>query len=447
MDSRTDFDIAVVGGGIVGLAAAYKIARKHPEVRIVVLEKEEELAQHQTGHNSGVIHSGLYYRPGSAKARTCTAGRRELVAFAEEYGIPFDICGKIVVATNEKEAERLDELFETGMENGVEGLEKIEADKIEEMEPACKGVAALKVPCTGIIDFVAVANKLAELFVAQGKKNRIKTCCEVTGFDRHDFFTRISTTQGTIDARYIINCAGLFSDRIAVLDQVKPEVRIVPFRGDYYDLTENAAEKVKALIYPVPDPAFPFLGVHFTRTIGGSVECGPNAVLALKREGYGKKDFSLKDAWESLCYKGTLKLFVRHCRYGVGEYVRAFSKKRFVASLQKLIPSVTEEDIKPGKTGVRAQAVGPDGSIVDDFRIVTGVRSVHVLNAPSPAATACLAIGEHINRIAEEHFKLTGKKKKKAKAKAKKTKKKKKAATGKSKSTTARKTRAKAAKD
>ena len=406
MNGRTDFDIVVVGGGIIGLASAYKIALSHPDTRIAVLEKEEKLASHQTGHNSGVIHSGLYYKPGSNKAITCIKGRKELVAFAKKHRIGHEICGKIIVATKQKELAELERLYTNGLENKIEGIEKISSEKIQEIEPFCEGIAGIYVPCTGIIDFVKVAEKLAELIQKKGNGSQILTGHEVTGFDKHDFYTRILTKRDDFSTKYIINCAGLQSDRIAEEDGVEPGVKIVPFRGDYYELTETAKEKVKALIYPVPDPKFPFLGVHLTRTIEDKVECGPNAVFSFKREGYGKTDFSLTDAWDSLSYRGTLKMFIKNWRYGLNEYARAFSRKLFLRSLQRLIPSLQDEDIKPCKSGVRAQAVSRKGRPVDDFKIERRKNSIHVLNAPSPAATASLAIGDYINEIATEQFKL-----------------------------------------
>ena len=406
MKQKVDFDIVVVGGGIVGLASAYKIAQNHPGISIAVLEKEKQIAAHQTGHNSGVIHSGLYYQPGSNKAKTCAEGRKELVAFAKEHGIRYEICGKIIVATKEKELTNLEQVFRNGLENEIEGIEKIGPDEISEIEPFCHGIAGIRVPCTGIIDFTEVAKKLAELIEAKGK-NKILTSHKVQLCDKHDYFTSVVTNNGTLDARYIINCAGLQCDRVAKMCGVETKMRIVPFRGDYYDLTEAAREKVKNLIYPVPDPQLPFLGVHFTRRIDGSVECGPNAVFSFRREGYGKTDFSFKDSWESLSYAGTWKMFFRHFKYGLGEYARAFSKKLFLRGLQRLIPSLEADDIKPGNAGVRAQAVEPNGEPIDDFRIEKREGSIHVLNAPSPAATASLAIGDYINQIASEHFELS----------------------------------------
>jgi L-2-hydroxyglutarate oxidase len=405
MNEHIDFDIIVVGGGIVGLASAYRILLSHPDIRIAILEKEDKLASHQTGHNSGVIHSGLYYEPGSNKAKTCAKGRKELVSFAKKYKIPHEICGKIIVATQQKEMANLEKIYNKGLQNQVEGIEKISPEQVKEIEPFCEGITGIRVPCTGIIDFVKVAEKLAGL-IAKSDGNKVLTGHEVIGFDRHDFYTKVLTNKENFSAKYIINCAGLQSDRIARADGVEPGVRIVPFRGDYYELTEQAKEKVKGLIYPVPDPAFPFLGVHFTRTVNETVECGPNAVFSFKREGYGKTDFNLADSWDALSYRGTLKMFFKNFRYGLSEYARAFSKKLFLRSLQRLIPSLQNDDIRPLKSGVRAQAIGRDGKLVDDFKIERRKNSIHVLNAPSPAATASLAIGEYINEIATEQFKL-----------------------------------------
>ncbi|MGA2323488.1 MAG: L-2-hydroxyglutarate oxidase [Sedimentisphaerales bacterium] len=404
--NQPDFDIAIIGGGIVGLATAYKIALNHPRLRIAVLEKEPTLAGHQTGHNSGVIHSGLYYKPGSAKARTCTDGRKQLVAFAGQYGIPHEICGKIIVATSEKEMPNFERIFNNGIQNGIEGIAKINPAQIKQIEPYCAGIAGIKVPCTGIIDFVAVVNKLAELIQKQNAENKIFLSRNVTGFQKDTDCTRILTNQEAVSSRFVINCAGLQSDRIARLDGVNIKMRIVPFRGDYYDLKPDAQGKIKNLIYPVPDPTFPFLGVHFTRMIAGGVECGPNAVFSFKREGYGKLDFNLRDTWDSLTYLGTLKMFMKNWRYGLGEYVRAFSKKLFVKQLQRLVPSIQGDDLTPGNSGVRAQAVGADGKPIDDFVIESHGNAIHVLNAPSPAATASLAIADHITSLATQHFKL-----------------------------------------
>jgi L-2-hydroxyglutarate oxidase len=402
----TDFDIVVIGGGIVGLASAYKIQLRCPDVRIGIFEKEEQLAMHQTGRNSCVIHSGLYYESGSYKAENCTKGRKELIDFAAEHNIPYEICGKIIVATDEAELGNLERVFQNGLENQIEGIEKIGPEQISEIEPFCRGIAGIYVPCTGIIDFKEVANKLAELIKSQARESLVMTSREVTAIDRCNGIIKITTNLGEFTTEYLINCAGLQCDRIAKMDGANPAMRIIPFRGDYYELTEGALQKVKNLIYPVPDPAFPFLGVHFTRMIDGTVECGPNAVFSLKREGYGKLDFDLKDSWDSFTFPGTWKLFMRNWRYGLNEYKRAFFKGQFLKQLQRLIPSLRIEDIRPSRAGVRAQAVGPNGEPVDDFKIEKGVNSIHVLNAPSPAATASLAIGETVSQIAAEHFNL-----------------------------------------
>jgi len=406
MKRQVDFDIAVIGGGIVGLASAYRIGQSHPGVSIAVLEKEERVASHQAGHNSGIIHSGLYYKPGSNKAKTCAAGRKELIAFAKEHGIAHKICGKIIVATRPKELSYLELLFRNGQENEIEGIEKIGPDEIKEIEPFCAGIAGIRVPCTGVIDFVEVAERLSELIEANSSGNKVLTSHKVLGFDKHDFYTKVVTDKGALTARYILNCAGLESDRIAKMDGVEVRMRIVPFRGNYYELTDEAAEKVRGLIYPVPDPALPFLGVHFTRRIEGRVECGPNAVFSFKREGYGRADFSFRDTWDALSYGGTWKMFVRNWRYGLAEYTRAFCKKLFLKNVQRLIPTLGPDDIKPGNTGVRAQAVGPRGELVDDFKIERQGRSIHILNAPSPAATASLAIADYVGQVATDFFGL-----------------------------------------
>jgi len=406
MNGSNSFDIAVVGGGIVGLASAYKVALAHPDIRIVVLEKEEEVATHQTGRNSGVIHSGLYYQPGSTKAKTCAKGRKELLTFAKRHRIPYDICGKIVVATEEKERPILEQILQNGLDNDLEGLEEIGPDQIREIEPACEGIAAIRVPNAGIIDFAGVAKKLAGLVERKNKGNKVLTSHKVTGFDRHDFYTNVRTDQEPVSARYVINCAGLQCDRVARMDNVEPNMKIVPFRGDYYELTEEARGKVKGLIYPVPDPALPFLGVHFTRMIGGGVECGPNAVFSFKREGYGKTDFSLSDTLDALSYPGLWRMFFKYWKSGMGEYARAFSRKLFLRQLQRLVPSLEDGDIKPCRAGVRAQALDRKGRLIDDFRIERRANSIHVLNAPSPAATAALAIGERVNNVVTRYFKL-----------------------------------------
>lgn len=398
-----EFDIAVIGGGIVGLASAYKIQKEYPKIRLVVLEKEDQLAKHQTGRNSGVIHSGLYYRPGSYRAKNCVNGRKQLVDFAKQYSIKHDVCGKVVVAVFEDELPRLDKIYETGKANGLEGIAKINQQQLKEIEPFVNGIAAIRVPEAGIIDFVGVTNKLAQLILEINPESKILTSCEVLEISDEN---KIITSKGIVKASYNVFCAGLFSDRLAQKDGLSPDMRIVGFRGDYYDLTPQGMEKVKHLIYPVPNPEFPFLGVHFTRMVDGTIECGPNAVFTFKREGYGKTDFNFKDTLEALLYKGTWKLFFKHWRFGWKEYRRAFSKRLFLKELNRLVPSLKMSDIKVGRSGVRAMALGNDGEVFDDFKIEHKQNSIHVLNAPSPAATACLAIGDEVLKVAQKKFRL-----------------------------------------
>lgn len=405
-DQGRSYDLIVIGGGIVGLASAWKINLRFPDLRILVLEKENEVAAHQTGHNSGVIHSGLYYKPGSYKAKNCVDGRRELVQFAKEHRIPHDICGKIVVATNESELPHLNRVFNNGLQNDVEGIRKIGPDEIRDIEPYCVGIEAIWVPCTGIIDYADVARKYVELLRLKFSQSDVLTGHEVTGFEKREHETIVSTPKGQFTGKYIISCTGLQCDRIAKKEGVQPGMQIVGFRGDYYDLSEKGMGKVRNLIYPVPNPQFPFLGVHFTRMIHGGVECGPNAVFTFKREGYGKTDFNLRDTVEALTYQGTWKLFYKHWRFGLDEYKRAFSKKLFLNRLRHLIPSLEMDDLVPGRAGVRAMALDPDGEMIDDFRIERHGNALHVLNAPSPAATASLAIGTAVCDMAAEQFGL-----------------------------------------
>jgi len=399
------YDIAIVGGGIVGAAVAYKIQRAHPTLKIAVFEKEKTLAAHQTGHNSGVIHSGLYYKPGSYKAKNCVAGRTELVQFAQDNKVAHDVCGKVVVAKNESELPFLEKIFANGIANNTEGIEKIDADKIREIEPSCVGVKGIWVPSTGIIDFVGVTNTCAELMKGINPKSSVYLGTEIQNFEKGSINT-LYTNKGEFKSKKIIFCGGLQSDRLAKKDNVNPGMKIVGFRGDYYELTDQAKHKVRNLIYPVPNPAFPFLGVHFTRMVNGDVECGPNAVFTFKREGYGKTDFNWKDTREALAYKGTWKLFKNNWRFGLDEYRRAFSKKLFLERLRDLIPSLEMEDLKPGRSGVRAMALGPEGEMIEDFKIEYKDNAIHVLNAPSPAATSCLAIGDQVREMADKYFDL-----------------------------------------
>ncbi len=400
------YDIAIIGGGIVGAATLYKLQNRFPDKKIVLLEKENCLADHQTGHNSGVIHSGLYYKPGSLKAKNCVEGRHELVAFAKENNIAHDVCGKVVVATKESELEYLEKIYQNGVANQIEGLKKITGEEIKQYEPFVEGIAGLFVACTGIIDFRGATAKMVELSLAIQPESKLLLEHEVIDVKKESSTSTIITNKGNLEAKHLVFCAGLQADRLARKDGVNLKEQVVGFRGDYYELTEEAKNKVKNLVYPVPDPAFPFLGVHFTRMTNGDVECGPNAVFTFKREGYGKTDFSLKDSWDALTYKGTWKLFFQNMSYGINEYRRAFSKKLFLKTLQVMIPSLTMDDIVPGRAGVRALLLGEDGDTRDDFRIEYHGNSIHVLNAPSPAATASLAIGGYIADEAEKHFAL-----------------------------------------
>lgn len=402
------FDIAIIGGGIVGAATFYQLQRHHPSLKIILLEKESHLAAHQTGNNSGVMHSGLYYKPGSLKAKNCVEGRKALVKFAEENDIPHDVCGKIVVATEEAELPYLDKIFATGLQNGIEGIEKINASEIKEHEPFCAGIAGIWVPCTGIIDYVKATDKMVEIALNINPKSELALNTEANSFEKESSINVISTNKKTYRSKYTIFCGGLQADRLARKDSVNIKEKVVGFRGDYYELNEQAKHKIKNLIYPVPNPDFPFLGVHFTRMTNGEIECGPNAVFTFKREGYGKTDFDWKDTIDALSYRGTWKLFFRNMAFGINEYRRAFSKKLFLKTLQRLVPSLTMDDIKPGRSGVRAMLLSEDGDTRDDFRIEYRDTSIHVLNAPSPAATASLAIGNNIREMAERHFDLAG---------------------------------------
>ena len=396
------YDIAIVGGGIVGLAIAYQIQREFPKLNLIILEKEKELAFHQTGRNSGVIHSGLYYKPNSLKAKNCVKGRKQLVQFAKENNIKHDICGKIVLALNQGEATVLETLKKNGEQNGLENLQILTPLQFKNIEPNAEGVAALWVPQSGIIDYKEVSNKFAELIKQLNPNSKIALNCELLNIEKGLLFS----TKGEIKIKHTIFCGGLFSDRLAKKDKLKLDMQIVGFRGDYYKLTDKAKSKVKKLIYPVPNPEFPFLGVHFTKMIGGDIECGPNAVFTFKREGYQKTDFSWKDTFEAISFLGTWRLFINHWKFGLNEYRRAFSKALFLKELKKMIPTLQMEDIIVGRSGVRAMALGNDGEVIDDFRIVINKNNLHVLNAPSPAATACLAIGQQIMEKAKSHFNL-----------------------------------------
>ena len=372
-----------------------------------MLEKEATVSAHQTGRNSGVIHSGIYYKPGSYKAKNCVEGRRELVAFAREHGIKHDICGKIIVATHESELAHMNKVYANGIANGVEDLRLITAEEIKEIEPYCEGIAGIWVGCTGIIDYVGFSKKLAELIENKFDGSKVFLNTEAKDFVKQGDKTIIKTNKGNFETKFLVACAGLQSDRIAKKEGTGTDSAIVGFRGDYYDLSEKGRKKVRNLIYPVPNPQFPFLGVHFTRMTNGEIECGPNAVFVFKREGYGKTDFNMKDTAEAFGYGGTWKFFAKHWRFGLDEYRGAFSKAYFLKRLQKLIPSLEMEDIIPGRAGVRAMALSKEGNMIDDFKIEAKGNAIHVLNAPSPAATAALAIGKAVEEMATKHFHLS----------------------------------------
>ncbi|MBI4528997.1 MAG: L-2-hydroxyglutarate oxidase [Deltaproteobacteria bacterium] len=404
------FNLSVIGGGILGLATAMEFARRVPGIRLLVLEKERGVAAHQTGHNSGVIHSGIYYKPGSLKAQTCVSGRTALLQFCEENSIRYDLCGKVIVATGEEELPRLEELFRRGKANGVEGLEIIGPERLREIEPHAHGIRALYAPTSGIIDFTQVAEVYAQKIRDMG--GEILTSAQLKRIIPESGGITLETTAGEFRTRHLINCAGLFADRIARMEtgagpsKAREQLRIVPFRGEYYKLAPEKQFLVRALVYPVPDPRFPFLGVHFTRKIHGEVEAGPNAVLAFAREGYEKTDVNVRDLWEIFSYRGFLSIARKYWKTGLGEFYRSISKAAFVKALQKLIPEIRSDDLMPGGAGVRAQAISPAGQLVDDFVIAESARAIHVLNAPSPGATASLAIGKRIVDIASKAFSL-----------------------------------------
>jgi L-2-hydroxyglutarate oxidase LhgO len=392
-------DIAVVGGGIVGLAAAREILRRRPGARLVVLEKEAEIAQHQSGHNSGVIHSGIYYAPGSLKAKLCVAGAADLMRYCDAKGIPYQLCGKVIVATEEAELPRLRALYERGMANGVPGLRIIEQDELREVEPHVRGIRALLSPNTGIVDYTRVANAYAEDIREYG--GEVRTGHAVTAIRRGAGPTLVETAAGDVEAKLVITCAGAWSDRVAAMTGASPDPRIVPFRGDYYILRPERRHLVRGNIYPVPDPAFPFLGVHFTPRMNGDLWLGPNAVLAFSRAGYRFRDVRPRDTAELLSNAGFRRFARRNWRTGLSEMARDLSRTRFLTSLQRYIPELVADDLLPGPSGVRAQALGADGSLVDDFVVNRGIGVLHVRNAPSPAATSSLRIGALIADAAE----------------------------------------------
>ena len=406
----SQYDLTIIGGGILGLATALKITSAHGHIKLLLLEKEAELARHQTGNNSGVIHSGLYYRPGSLKARLCVSGRKELMAFCDVNGVPYEICGKVVVATSEVELPRLVELQRRGEANGLKGLAIIGPERLKEIEPHATGIKGLHVPETGIVDYRKVAAAYADK--VRDANGDIRLSQRVVGIlDRGDEIV-LQTSGGDYRTKYLINCGGLQSDIVAQMmggaskQQNEEEHRIIPFRGEYYKIAPAREFLVKNLIYPVPDPTFPFLGVHFTRMARGGVEAGPNAVFAYAREGYRHSDINLADLWRTLSFKGFWAITAKYWQTGFGELYRSLSKKAFVRALQKLLPEIREGDLVPGGAGVRAQAVSASGALVDDFVIRDSRNAIHVLNAPSPGATASLAIGQQICQMAEKNFAL-----------------------------------------
>ena len=401
MISNKLYDIIIIGGGIVGCAVAMAL-QKNSDFKILIVETEDKLAAHQTGNNSGVIHSGLYYKPGSLKAKNCAEGRILLYNFCEEHNIKFEKCGKIVVAVTEDEIKPLNDLYERGTANGLEELKKLTPDELKEYEPNVKGVVGLFVPQTGIVDFLQVTNSYAKIFREAG--GEIETSCRFISVKRLGKELILKTSCGDIKSKFLVNCSGLYSDRVAKACGVNPSLQIIPFRGEYYKLIKEKEHLVKNLIYPVPDPKFPFLGVHFTRMINGGIEAGPNAVLAFKREGYNITDFSFKDVTSMITYPGFWKMVSKYYKMGYGELYRSLSKKAFVNALQKLVPDVQLNDIAKGSAGVRAQALELNGKLVDDFRIAEAEKMIHVLNAPSPAATASISIGNRIAQMVMKKF-------------------------------------------
>ena len=398
---KNNYDIAIVGGGIIGLSTAYVLQKKFPFLNLLVLEKESELAFHQTGRNSGVIHSGLYYKPGSQRSLHCIKGRKQLISFARNHDVKFDVCGKLVVATNEEEVERLSDLKINGAKNSLDKLELLDRVDYNKIEPYIQGKKALWVPHSGIIDYKDFTNKLYKNIIALNSQSKIITSCKVL-----DYKNDIITSKGIYSAKHIIFCGGLFADRLAQKDGAILNMQTVGFRGDYYKLANHAKYKIKNLVYPVPNPKFPFLGVHFTRTVSDDIECGPNAVFTFKREGYKKFAFSFRDSYQALTFKGTWKLFINNWKFGLDEYKKAFVKYLFLKELQKIVPSLEMKDIIQSRSGVRAIALSDKGELIDDFRIVNTNNNIHVLNAPSPAATSCLAIAETIMERTKKEFNL-----------------------------------------
>ena len=394
------YDVAIIGGGILGLSTGMVLLQQRPDLKLILLEKESSWASHQTGRNSGVIHSGIYYKPGSLKARFAKAGNRSIVTFCQRHNLPVEICGKVIVATRKDELPRLDALYKRGLENGLE-VENLNEEKLREIEPHVAGIGALYVPSTGIVDYSLISRTIASEIVRLGGELRLNTTVTRLNQMTQGAGQLVSTSQGEVETNLVVNCAGLYSDRVAHMGQTEVNSRIIPFRGEYYELTPSARHLVHGLIYPIPDPAFPFLGVHFTKMIDGNVHAGPNAVLSLKREGYKKTDVNLRDATEILAFPVFWRLASRHVKHGLAEVIRSWSRAAFLHSLQRLIPNIRNNDIKPSPAGVRAQALKNTGELVDDFLIVEEFSGIHIINAPSPAATSSLEIAKHlVHRIA-----------------------------------------------
>jgi (S)-2-hydroxyglutarate dehydrogenase len=390
------YDFIVVGAGIVGTATAYKLQLKFPKKSIAILEKESEIGLHQTGRNSGVIHSGIYYKPDSYKAKNCKNGSEQLIKFAKKFSINHDVCGKIIVATTTAELPILDEIYNKGIQNKTEGICFLTSEEIKEKEPFIEGIKAIWVPTAGIIDFVAVSKAFIQQIAKINSASRLIVSCKVNRVVSSKNSTVLQTSKGDFKVTKVIFCTGLHADRIAEKDALKLDMHIVGFRGDYFELKPEATHKIKNLVYPVPDIKFPFLGVHFTRMINGGIECGPNAVFTFKREGYKRTSFSFRDTFEALTFRGTWKLFGKYWQKGIDEYKRAFSKRLFVKALQKMMPTITTNDVQQARAGVRAQAIDFNGNMVDDFKIMKHNNNIHVLNAPSPAASSCMAIADEI---------------------------------------------------
>ncbi len=389
------YDVVVVGAGIVGLATSLKILEKNPSLKLLILEKENSVAQHQTGNNSGVIHSGIYYKPGSLKAQSCVRGYKMMIDFCNENEIRYDICGKVIVASSESEISAMENIMKRGIENGLNGLKRLRKEELKDYEPHIAGAAGIFVPQTGIIDYTEVSEKYLELIKNLG--GAIEFGCELKDLRVDTDQCEVITSKGTFVSKLVATCTGLFSDRVAKMTHPHLQLRIIPFRGEYFKLKNQAKHLVKTLIYPVPDPNFTFLGVHFTKMIDGEVECGPNAVLSFKREGYTKTSFNLRDALETMIWPGFHKVIKKNWRMGMGEYYRSLVKNSFVKALQKMVPEIEGKDLVDGAAGVRAQACDKKGGLLDDFYIVEDKRVVHVCNAPSPAATASLSIGDYVS--------------------------------------------------